>query len=241
MTTEEFSNEFDTLVSSYRRFKDFDNKEILDSIEFDEYEKSVFLTKAQEELITSYYSGRNSNLYSFENTEEIRRYLSSLVRTAEIEPIEDTSNYVKIDSKAQIFPLPSDVWFITYESATLGSNEDSCLSGKTIDVVPVMQDYFHRIKRNPFRGPSKRRALRLDVESKEVELVSNYPISKYLVRYIVKPAPIVLAKLNGISIDGISSAQTCELEESLHRPILDLAVRLALQSKGINLEKDKNN
>lgn len=241
MTTEEFSNEFDTLVSSYRRFKDFDNKELLDSIEFDEYEKSVFLTKAQEELITSYYSGRNSNLHSFENTEEIRRYLSSLVRTAEIEPTEDTSNYIKIDKDAQVFPLPSDVWFITYESAILGDNEDSCLSGKTIDVVPVMQDYFHRVKRNPFRGPSKRRALRLDIESKEVELVSNYPISKYLVRYIVKPAPIVLTKLNGISIDGISSAQTCELEESLHRPILDLAVRLALQSKGINLEKDKNN
>ena len=37
MTTEEFSNEFDTLVSSYRRFKDFDNQELLDSIEFDEF------------------------------------------------------------------------------------------------------------------------------------------------------------------------------------------------------------
>lgn len=44
MTTEEFSNEFDTLVSSYRRFKDFDNQELLDSIEFDEFEKSFYLT-----------------------------------------------------------------------------------------------------------------------------------------------------------------------------------------------------
>lgn len=241
MTTEEFSNEFDTLVSSYRRFKDFDAKEILDSIEFDEYEKSVFLTKAQEELITSYYSGRNSNLYSFEKTEEIRRYLSSLIRTAEITPVEDTSNYTKVTPDAQVFSLPYDVWFITYESATFGTNENPCISGKTAEVVPVMQDYFHRVRKNPFRGPSKRRVLRLDIEGKEVELVSNYPVSKYLIRYIVKPAPIVLTKLNGISVDGISSAQTCELEESLHRPILDLAVRLALQSKGINLEKDKNN
>lgn len=241
MTAEEFSNEFDTLVSSYRRFKDFDDKEGLDSIEFDEYEKSVFLTKAQEELITAYYSGRNSNLYSFEKTEEIRRYLSSLIRTVELDPVENTQNYTLISPKAQVFCLPDDVWFITYESATLGANDDSCISGKSVDVVPVMQDYFHRIKRNPFRGPNDRRALRLDIEGKEVELVSNYAISKYLVRYIVKPAPIVLTKLNGISIDGISSVQTCELEESLHRPILDLAVRLALQSKGINLEKDKNN
>ena len=186
MTTEEFSNEFDTLVSSYRRFKDFDAKEGLDSIEFNEYEKSVFLTRAQEELITSYYSGRNSNLYSFEKTEEIRRYLSSLIRTAELTPIENTQNYVLISPDAQVFSLPDDVWFITYESATLGSSDNTCLSGKNVEVVPVMQDYFHRVKKNPFRGPSERRALRLDIEGKEVELVSKYTISKYLIRLCIR-------------------------------------------------------
>ena len=237
MTAEEFSNEFDTLVSSYRRFKDFDKKEELDSIEFDEYEKSVFLTKAQEELLTSYYSGRNSNLYSFENTEEIRRYLSSLVRTAELVPVNNTQNYTLISPNAQVFSLPDDVWFITYESAKLGENEDRCLSGKMIDVVPVMQDYFQRVNRNPFRGSNDRRALRLDIEGKEVEIVSKYTIGTYLIRYMVKPQPIVLTKLEDISIDGVSDVQTCELDESLHRSILELAVRLALQSKGINLEK----
>lgn len=239
MTTEEFSNEFDTLVSSYRRFKDFDNKEILDSLEFDEYEKSVFLTKAQEELITSYYSGRNSTLDSFEKTEEVRRYLSSLIKTSEQSPVSNQNTYKTLTNNSQIFSLPSDVWFITYESAKLVSNEDSCLSGKLMDVVPVTQDYFHRVNRNPFRGPNGRRVLRLDIEGKKVELVSKYTIDKYLVRYITKPAPIVLTKLNGIAIDGISTAQTCALEVSLHRPILELAVRMALQSKGINLEKDK--
>jgi hypothetical protein len=46
MTTEEFSNQFDVLLDSYRRFKDFDKKEELDSIEFNEYEKSLYLTQA---------------------------------------------------------------------------------------------------------------------------------------------------------------------------------------------------
>ena len=54
MTLEEFSNGFDTLVNSYRRFKDFDKQEMLDSIEFDEYEKSFYLTKAQEEVVTNF-------------------------------------------------------------------------------------------------------------------------------------------------------------------------------------------
>ena len=239
MTTEEFSNEFDTLVSSYRRFKDFDDRELLDSLEFDEYEKSVFLTKAQEELITSYYSGRNSTLDSFEKTEEVRRYLSSLVRTAEVSPSNNQGNYKQLVSNSQVFDLPSDVWFITYESAKLGTNSDACLSGKIMDVIPVTQDYFHRVRRNPFRGPNTRRVLRLDIQSKKVELVSKYTINKYLVRYITKPSPIVLTPLTGISIDGVSIEQTCSLEASLHRPILELAVRMALQSKGINLENNK--
>ena len=238
MTTEEFSNEFDTLVSSYRRFKNFDSKEILDSLEFDEYEKSVFLTKAQEELITSYYSGRNTNLYSFENTEEIRRYLSSLIKTAYLSAEPNVQDETLLYSETPVFTLPEDVWFITYEAAKLVDSEDDCLDKKVIEVTPVTQDYLHRIKRNPFRGPSKRRALRLDRGNNEVEILSKYSINKYIIRYITKPSPIILTNLSGISIDGESNKQTCLLNDSLHRPILELAVKLALQSKGINLEKE---
>lgn len=242
MTTQEFSDMFDTLLNSYSLQANFGDPSSKFEVVLDEYEKSVFLTRAQEEIVSSYYSGRNSNLYSFEETEEVRRYLSSLVRTARLTPLENTCTCCGlITPEAQLFALPSDVWFITYESAILGESEDACLNGKALDVVPVKQDYFHRVKRNPFRGPNDRRALRLDVSNNRVELVSKYPVSNYLIRYIVKPAPIVLTKLENLSIDGYTSAQTCELDESLHRPILELAVRLALQSKGINLEKDKNN
>lgn len=82
MTVQEFSDGFDTLVDSYRRFKDFDNKEELDSIDFNEYEKSVYLTKAQYEVVLSLYNGKNVSGDSFEKTEETRRYLSSLVKEA---------------------------------------------------------------------------------------------------------------------------------------------------------------
>ena len=238
MTTQEFSNTFDALLNSFGSKAVFGDQASQHEIVLDEYEKSVFLTEAQEELITSYYNGRNSNLLSFEKTEEVRRYLSSLIRTAELTPTSGTG-IKKLDSNSQIFTLPDEVWFITYEAGTLGSNSDSCISGKSVEVVPVTQDYFHRVRKNPFRGPSKKRALRLDLEDKKVEIVSKYTLSKYIVRYIVKPAPIVLSSLDGLSINGVSTEQTCELDESLHRPILELAVRLALQSKGINI-KDNN-
>ena len=48
MTTEEFSNEFEVLLNSYASKQP---NTVLD-LQFDEYEKSVFLTKAQEELVT---------------------------------------------------------------------------------------------------------------------------------------------------------------------------------------------
>ena len=79
MSTEEFSNGFDILVDSYRRFKDFDDRMLLDTIEYSEYEKSVYLTKAQEALVQEVYSGK-STADSFERTEEVRRQLDALVQ-----------------------------------------------------------------------------------------------------------------------------------------------------------------
>ena len=67
MTPAEFSDGFDQLVNSYSRFKSFDNRETFDSIEFNEYQKSLFLTKAQEELIESLYSGEALEGESYED------------------------------------------------------------------------------------------------------------------------------------------------------------------------------
>ena len=80
MTLEEFSNEFDILVQSYSKQLPFGETY---NFSFTEYEKSVFLTKAQEELVIELYNGKNPNRDSFEKTEEIRRYLSSLINTFE--------------------------------------------------------------------------------------------------------------------------------------------------------------
>ena len=74
MTISEFSQAFDVLVAAYN------DAALGDKLSFDEYEKSVFLTKAQYELIVLFYSGKNAYNEGFENTEEIRRYLSSLIK-----------------------------------------------------------------------------------------------------------------------------------------------------------------
>ena len=245
MTLEEFSNEFDTLVNSYSRIKDFDRRELLDSIEFNEYEKSLFLTKAQETLVLSLYNGKNPFGDSFEQTEEMRRHLSSLVKEATLTPLTspaDGVTYIGMEPDSKFYRLPDDLWFITFEALT--AHNEKCDKDVWIDVIPAKQDEWHRLRKNPFRGMNARRALRLDLSGNVVEVNSTYADAVYYyIRYIRKLNPIVLVKLpSDVSIDGKGMEDTpyaCELHEGLHKQILELAVMLALQSKGIGIPKEK--
>lgn len=228
MTTEEMSNQFDVLINAY-------SQNIQDPLVFNEYEKSVFLTEAQEQLVISLYNGKNDLGNVFELAEEDRRYLSDLVRTATISPITlDSYQNLHIIKNSKFFKLPNDLMFITYESVKLESKNDSCINNKVIKVQPVTQDEFHKIKENPFRGANDNRALRLDIEDNIVEIVSNQTIKEYLVRYVKKPSPIILVNLQSpLSIEGETSITGSELNPILHNKIVNYAVRLALQSKSI--------
>lgn len=221
MNTQEFSNQFDTLISAYY-------KGLSDALTFDEYEKSVFLTEAQEEIVVELYSGKNSFGDSFEKTEEVRRFLSSLNKDyATSEKIVGTG----ISNKSVFFNIPSDVWFITYEAATLTDTDIECLNEEEAIVVPTTQDDFYKVRRNPFKGPNKRRVLRLDSNNNTVELVSDYNIDKYSIRYLSKPNPIILTNLSDLSINGVSEITECELNPVIHRIILERAVRKAIASR----------
>ena len=228
MTNEEFSNQFDIILDSYRRFKDFDNKELGDSLDFNEYEKSVFLTEAEKDVILSYYSGDTTHLDTFEKTEEIRRYLNVLVETKVIK--DKVSEKTGLSSKSTFFSLPADLMFITYEQIVL-SSDSKCLDGKTVVVVPVEQDDYWYMSQNPFKGVNENRAFRLDVATDTVEIIAKDSITEYLVRYIRKPKPIILTNLGDLSIEGESKVTECELPEVLHQEILNTAVRLAVSSK----------
>lgn len=217
MTTQEFSNEFDVLYNN-----------IMSNAApgLDEYEKSVFLTKAQEDIIIDLYNGKNPFGESFESTEEIRRYLSELNKT--YTTINKEEGNTGISKYSIFFKLPEDLWFITYESVEFEDENLKCPNNIGIPVIPTTLDSYHRIKENPFRKDNERRVLRLDSIGNLVELISRYNISRYLVKYLSKPTPIILSDLdNGISINGISEKTECKLNSSLHRAILERAVDLA--------------
>lgn len=236
MTTEEFSNEFDTLLNSYSTIEAFGKTP--STVELDEYEKSVFLTKAQEEIVIDMYNGKNPFGDSFEKTEEIRRYLSTLIKT--YTTTDKKVGYTGLSKSSVFFELPKDdLWFITYESVNLKDDGLGCMSGEDISVIPITQDEYHRIRKNPFRGTNERRALRLDWSDKVVEIVSKYNVESYLIRYLSRPAPIILTDLTeNLSINGISVKTECELNPVIHRAILERAVKLAIISRVPNAGKE---
>lgn len=227
MTLEEFSNEFDVLI---------DNARISGASvrSLNEYEKSVFLTLAQEQIVTAYYK-------SFELSEEARRYLKDLITTKSVSGYTED---IELHPNARCYKIESNVLFIIYEWCSLTSDK-KCLSDKKVSVVPIAYDDLARILENPFRGPNKRRIIRVDIpENKDmtseliipsVYLNSDVSSIQYNYRYIRKPQPIILEDIGtesaGLRIDNKYKATNCELDSSLHRTILNIAVKLAIVSK----------
>jgi hypothetical protein len=223
MTNTEFSNEFDIL---------YNNISSNQAPGLDEYEKSIFLTRAQEAIVLELYNGKNASWESFENTEEIRKYLSNLVGVKILEAV-NTSSIIPISNTSQFFILPDDLWFIVHESVKY-ENKDV----ENIEIVPVTHDEYNRIAKNPFRKPKDKRVLRIDVSKNDdtslIELVptnGNY-IGNYTIRYIKTLQPIILEDLNGLSINGKSNKTECKLNPALHYSILERAVLLAKASMG---------
>lgn len=237
MTIDEFSNSFDTLLNSYALISNFGEETSKQTITLDEYEKSVLLTKAQEEIVLSLYNSKNPYGEAFEGTEELRRYLSNLITEKSLKPITNNSGTpLGLESKSKFFTLPKDLWFITLESVVIDNSK--CGTETIMKVYPVKQDEYQAIRDNPFRGANDRRALRLDLSEGNVEIICKYMIAIYYIRYIKKVPPIILEDLpNDLTIEGKSEASDCILHEALHQKILDRAVQLALQSRGYNINK----
>ena len=209
----EFSSEFDIL---------YNNIMSNTAPGLDEYEKSVFLTQAQEQLIVQYYSGEPYG--SFEETELIRKILDELVYT--FTTSSKLPNLLGLSPNSVFFKIPDDAWFITYEKVKL--SDESLCGDKEAIVIPTRQDEFYKIQNNPFKGPNEHRVLRLDVNGNTKELISKYNITEYLIRYLVKPTPIILIDLeDGLTINGLDTITECNLNPVIHRTLLNLAVKLA--------------
>ena len=222
MNIQELSNLFDTLLQPYITKDNFGKQ---NTLAFDEYEKSIFLTKAQEQIVLELYQ-------ELEQSEEVRKYLSNLIKTDNYAPVgEQDETLINNNFKSYKVEISNDILFMIYEQCTL-SDENNCINNKIVSVIPTIHDDLDKVLKNPFKSPNSRKVIRLDFDNK-IELISKYNISNYKVRYLKKPNPIILVALeDNLSINnGDTKVSNGETNPILHERIVQRAVQLAVQSK----------
>lgn len=222
MTNPELSNEFDVY---------YNNITSNQAPGLDEYEKSVFLTRGQDDVLKAYFDPRTNKPQQGYDGSEIRQIDFSMVTV-----VKDYTNF----TSAIFDPRPNNKSVVLEKDILMLINEQLIVTrdGKTeyLQVVPVMYDEYRRLMSKPYKRPLKFQAWRLlntSEGSNKSDLIigPNDTLTKYSIRYVKRPRPIILSDLEGnLSIDGQTSAQECELDPILHREILQRAVELAKAS-----------
>lgn len=219
MTTQEFSNSFDVLYNN-----------IMSNAApgLNEYEKSVFLTKAQEELLKNYFNPKgNKYQEGFDGSAKRQIDFSGLISVADATT---TTLSPTFDVRAKVYKLPEDLFLIINESLTTNTGIKQ--------VIAIRYDEYTRLMSKPYKEPLKFQAWRLvtkglggSVVQSEVIPHSGETITKYTIRYVRRPKPIILCDLSSdygdVSINGMSSVSECELNPLIHEEILQRAVELA--------------
>lgn len=289
MTNSEFSNEFDVLYNSITSNQ---------APGLDEYEKSVFLTKAQDEIIKSYFNPRsNKTQEGFDGSEKRQIDFSMIMRSTVYDtisfsysPIDNPDNKIILTSLSQVkdalikqedgsFLLPSnytieegnnfriistgpshtlirkyiatpflDSFFDMRDNTQSVTLDDDILmfineyveakrdgSISRLTVLPINYVEYSRLMSKPYKRPLKNQAWRLLDNSnghKKAEIVvgPNDTINRYVIRYVKRPRAIRLTDLDGVTLDGSNTEQSCELDPILHPEILQRAVELAKAS-----------
>lgn len=238
MTAQEFDYQFDVL---------YNNITSNQAPGLDAYEKSVFLTKAQDEIIKNYFLRQsNPKQTGFDNNQKRQADFSNIiiVDSADLTNSGESNEGKPIyafqsTAKSYVLPTDSKILLILNERVTLSN-------GRNLIVKPIALDEYDRLVAKPFKYPTKNQAWRLITSPGTVDIIvgPNDTISNYIVRYVKKPHPIIVDVLEtSLTVDGYKFVNTitpnppvsnvvykdkpCELDEILHEEILQRAVELA--------------
>ena len=238
MTTEEFSNTFDTLLNSYASQAQFGEQASKQEIVLDEYEKSVLLTQAQDIVVKQFFQ-RTSVNEGFDDSTRRQVDFSNLITVASPTVSSETTHF---DARGKMYKMPDDLLFMLNEVLTVGN--------KNYIVVPINYKEYDRQMSKPYAQPLKKQAWRLfqgddvDVLSEVIPIVGiNLSNATYKIRYVRRPSPIIVADLTatGLDVDGETQVSQCEVNPILHMDILNKAVELALTTRGAMRPRETSN
>lgn len=243
MTLSEFSDQFDVL---------YNNISSNQAPGLDEYEKSVFLTKAQYQILKEYFDPTgNAQQQGFDGSPKRQIDFSALVRSQILSPLKMTNNPYPSLNVYQVTlgdDYDKQIMFFISEMVSIKNNLDQ---EKLLQVIPITNEKLQLNLTKPFGSqPLKRQAWRLlqvrdrlntiatinsssdtDIFRQQLYLIlHNGDVPKdYIVKYVKRPQPIILTDLKdtGVSLEGKTGPSNCELDPEIHSEILERAVTLA--------------
>lgn len=224
MTIQEFSNEFDVLYNNIMSNQ---------APGLNEYEKSVFLTKAQIEIIKNYFNPKgNKYQEGFDGSQKRQVDFSKLMKTYASSGTAPTpTSFFGNVTGAYKITWPNDVFVVVNEVVDVikkGNNMKYRLQ-----VIPIKYDEYLRVSSKPYKQPLKNQAWRIINGENDINLIVGHLNSVspngYHIRYIKHPKPIILESLDGsgLSINNETNEMGCELDPEIHPEILQRAVELA--------------
>lgn len=265
MTISDLSNSFDTLLNSYSLKPEFGNVANLQDMVLDEYEKSVFLTLAQEQLLRDLIGDFTNSMRRVEEDKVLQTGLQSLIRTKFIELTENTEVMISksrgsVHLQALSVGTNVNILALLLEEIYVDPKTDNLLlTSDALEVIPINFQEYSRLRSKPWGGPNRRQAWRLSGElddSDNTTTLNNLhlivpstalssttePSLQYMIKYIQKPNPILLIDLDeDLAIGGQTTQSTnIDLPESLHYTILERAVRLAITSRADKVQVARN-
>lgn len=247
MTTQEFSNTFDTLLNSYSSQGLFGEQASRGEIVLDEYEKSVLLTQAQDIIVKQYFEGGGVN-GGFDDSARRQVDFSNLITVEELSKETSSLPTANYDERSIIFKTPQ-VLYVLNEKIVVSTTVGGVTTKRQYVVVPINYKEYDRQMSKAYAQPLKKQAWRLfqdggastlDLYSEIIPVegsISSNETPKYKIRYIRRPKPIVLVNLDfatqsDLEIDGVKTVSECELNPIMHMDILNKAVELAYTTRG---------
>ncbi len=219
MSVEEMDNMFDVL---------YNNITSNQAPGLNAYEKSVFLTKGQDEILKNYFNPKskgNTTQDGFDANQK-RQVDFSMLTTVTTSTTFSTSLFDG-RSNTKSVSLPPKMMMAINETVEVTRSNSSVL----LQVVPIKFDEYSRVMSKPYKRPLKYQAWRLinsDTANKVDIIVGPADtLTKYTIRYIRRPNPIIVSDLDGLTIEGKTTTTECELDPILHEEILQRAVELA--------------
>lgn len=194
------------------------------------YEKSIFLTKAQDEILKNYFNPKskgNNTQEGFDGNAKRQIDFSMLTTVASTRSSRFSAPLFDTRSNTKSVLLPSDMMMVINEVAEVDRNDERVL----LQVAPVKFDEYSRLMSKPYKRPLKYQAWRLinsnTANRADIVIGPSDSMAKYTIRYIRRPKPIIVSDLDGLTIEGDGSQSGCELDPILHEEILQRAVELA--------------